>query len=59
MKTLRNCEIVMHIHDEMVIEADPGISLEELCKQMARVPSWAKGLVLRADGYICDYYKKD
>lgn len=59
MRTLRNCEIVMHIHDEIVIEADPHISLEELCKQMARVPGWAKGLVLRADGYVCDYYKKD
>lgn len=59
MKTLRNCSIVMHIHDELVIEADPKVSLEELCKQMARTPSWATELILRADGYTCDFYKKD
>ena len=59
MKTLRNCRIVAHVHDELIIEADPGTSLEEICEQMSRVPPWAEGLVLRADGYICDYYKKD
>lgn len=59
MKTLRCCDIVMHIHDELVIEADPRVSLEVLCEQMGRVPSWADGLVLRADGYVCDFYKKD
>ena len=59
MKTLRNCRIVAHVHDELIIEADPRTSLEEICEQMSRVPPWAEGLVLRADGYICDYYKKD
>lgn len=59
MKTLRHCSICMHIHDELVIEADPRVSLEALCEQMGRVPSWADGLVLRADGYVCDFYKKD
>ena len=58
MKTLRNCEIVAHVHDELIIEADPRMSLEALCEQMARVPSWAEGLVLRADGYVCDFYQK-
>lgn len=51
MKTLRNCEIVMHIHDELVIEADPRMSLDVLCEQMGRTPTWARGLKLRADGY--------
>lgn len=59
MKTLRHCDICMHIHDELVIEADPRVSLDALCEQMGLVPSWADGLVLRADGYVCDFYKKD
>ena len=59
MKTLRSCSIVAHVHDELIIEADPRMSLETLCEQMARVPPWAAGLILRADGYVCDFYKKD
>jgi DNA polymerase len=59
MKTLKNCEIVMHIHDELVIEADPRMSLDVLCEQMGRTPPWAKGLKLRADGYTTPFYKKD
>ena len=59
MKTLRCCSIVMHIHDELVIEADPRMSLEAVCEQMGRTPPWAKGLQLRADGYETEFYKKD
>lgn len=59
MKTLRCCSIVVHVHDELIIEANPRMSLEVLCEQMARVPPWAKGLILRADGYTCDFYRKD
>ena len=59
MKTLRCCSIVMHIHDELVIEADPRMSLDVLCEQMGRTPPWAKGLKLCADGYITPFYKKD
>lgn len=59
MKTLRCCSIVAHVHDELIIEANPRMSLEVLCEQMARVPPWAKGLILRADGYTCDFYRKD
>lgn len=59
MKTLRNCSIVMHIHDEVVIEADPRMSLDAVCEQMGRTPPWAKGLLLRADGYVTPFYKKD
>lgn len=51
--------IVMHVHDEAVIEAPESASLERICDIMAEQPYWAKGLLLRADGYICDYYKKD
>ena len=59
MKTLRCCSIVMHIHDELVIEADPRMSLDAVCEQMGRTPPWAKGLLLRADGYATPFYKKD
>ncbi|NJP41649.1 DNA polymerase [Oscillospiraceae bacterium HV4-5-C5C] len=59
MQTLRNSSIVMHIHDELVIEADPRMSLQAVCDQMGRTPPWAKGLLLRADGYETNFYKKD
>ena len=59
MQTLRSCSIVMHIHDEIVIEADPGMSLVSVCERMGRTPPWAEGLLLRADGYVTDFYKKD
>jgi DNA polymerase len=59
MMTLRSCFIVAHVHDEIIIEADKRMSLEVLCEQMARVPDWAEGLLLRADGYECEFYRKD
>ena len=51
MQTLRNCSIVAHVHDELIIEADRRMSLSAFCDQMGRTPPWAKGLLLRADGY--------
>jgi DNA polymerase len=59
MQTLRHCSIVMHIHDEVVIEAGPEMSAEILCQQMSRTPPWAEGLLLIADGFDCSSYKKD
>lgn len=59
MQTLRNCSIVAHVHDELIIEADRRMSHSAVCEQMGRTPPWAKGLLLRADGYECDFYKKD
>ncbi len=59
MRTLRHCSIVAHVHDELIIEADQRMSLDAVCEQMGRTPPWAKGLLLRADGYECDFYKKD
>jgi len=59
MQTLRHCSIVMHVHDEVVIEADSRMSLKAVCELMGRTPPWAKGLLLRADGYETDFYKKD
>lgn len=59
MQTLSQSFIVGHIHDEMIIECPKDTKLEEICQQMARTPDWAKGLLLRADGYECSFYKKD
>ncbi len=59
MRNLRDHRIVMHIHDEVVIEADEDASVEEICAVMGRTPPWAKGLQLRADGYETQFYKKD
>jgi DNA polymerase len=50
---------VAHVHDEVIIEADPSMSLDRVCQQMSRVPPWAKGLLLDTDGYECEFYKKD
>lgn len=59
MQTLKNCAIVAHVHDEIIIEADRRMSLPAVCEQMGRTPPWAKGLLLRADGYECPFYQKD
>ena len=59
MQTLSQYFIVGHIHDEMIIECPEDTKLEEICQEMARTPDWANGLLLRADGYECSFYKKD
>ena len=59
MRTLKNCSIVAHVHDEIIIEADRRMSLTAVCEQMGRTPPWAQGLLLRADGYECGFYQKD
>lgn len=51
--------IVGHVHDELIIECRKNASVAAICEQMGRTPPWAKGLLLRADGYECDFYKKD
>ena len=52
--------IVMHVHDEIVLEVPYGVSsVEEICSVMAENPPWAKGLPLKADGYECEFYRKD
>jgi len=59
MKTLSDCRIVAHVHDELIIEADKSITLDYVSKKMAEVPDWAEGLQLRADGYECEFYQKN
>lgn len=59
MQTLKHCFIVGHVHDELIIECSEHVSLKAVCEQMGRTPVWITGLVLRADGYECGFYKKD
>lgn len=58
MQTLRCARIVAHVHDELIVECDPAVSLEAVCAQMSRTPPWAPGLLLRADGDEMRYYQK-
>ena len=59
MQNLKSLGIVMHIHDELVIEVTKNIALTEVVKVMSKSPVWAKGLELNADGYETDFYMKD
>ena len=59
MRTLSHCRICAHVHDELIIEIRRDASLAAICEQMGRTPPWAEGLVLRADGYETQFYKKD
>lgn len=59
MERLRDCSIVMHIHDEIVIEAEKNITVDEICHIMCQTPPWAKDLKLHADGFESYFYKKD
>lgn len=59
MQTLKEYRIVAHVHDEAIIETDKSVSVQSVCELMGRTPPWAEGLFLRADGYECEFYKKD
>lgn len=58
MRTLSHCFICGHVHDELIIECSPGVSLDAVCEQMGRTPPWLPGIELRADGYECVFYQK-
>ncbi|MDC7248458.1 MAG: DNA polymerase [Sphaerochaetaceae bacterium] len=59
MKNLSKYKICMHIHDEVVIEASKEITVKEIIEKMTITPTWAKGLLLDADAYETEFYKKD
>lgn len=59
MRTLSHCFIVGHVHDELIIECSKDVDLTAICEQMGRTPDWINGLLLRADGYETELYKKD
>ena len=51
--------IVMHVHDEVVVEAKQDVTVEKICALMTDQPEWSKGLNVKADGYACSFYQKD
>ena len=51
--------VVMHIHDEAVIDAPFNQSLDTMVQLMTKVPDWANDLILNAAGFVSDFYKKD
>lgn len=57
--TAAGYHIVMHIHDEVVIEAPMDADLSDACRIMSETPDWAPGLKLNAVGYECMFYQKD
>ena len=59
MKNLSFCQIVGHVHDEVIIECSPEVSVQSLCDIMSRSPDWMPGILIRGDGYQCDFYQKD
>lgn len=52
-------DIVMHVHDEVVIEAPRDAVLDDACRIMSKTPDWTPGLILNAAGYECEFYQKD
>ena len=59
MHTLSDYYICGSVHDELIIECKESVKLEDVCALMGKTPPWFKGIILRADGYTCPYYKKD
>lgn len=59
IRTLSHCFICGHVHDEVIIECKKEVSVDIICEQMGRTPPWIEGLLLRADGYETNFYKKD
>lgn len=58
MTTMQNMNIVGHVHDEVIVECDMDTTVEQVCSLMEKTPEWADGLLLRADGYECEFYMK-
>lgn len=59
MRTLSGCFICGHVHDELIIECKEKVLLGEISAQMGKSPKWLPGIELKADGYECEFYKKE
>lgn len=58
-KTYPDADILMHVHDEIILDSPENIAVDEVCKLMGEDISWAPGLILRAAGFESKYYRKD
>lgn len=58
MAAMKDMDIVAHVHDEVIVECTPDTTVEQVCHLMEQTPDWAEGLLLRADGYECEFYMK-
>ena len=54
-----NSPVVMHIHDEVVMDAEMDVTVDEICDLMAELIPWAPGLMLKAAGFESEWYMKD
>lgn len=52
-------QVVFHVHDEVIIDAPMGVTVEEVCALMAEPIDWAEGLILKGAGFVNNYYMKD
>ena len=59
MRNLSHCFIVGHVHDELIIECRPEVSLDAVCAQMSCSPDWMQDILIRGDGYSTPWYRKD
>lgn len=55
----RGLQVVFHVHDEVIIDAPPDVTVDEICALMAEPIPWAPGLVLKGAGFESEYYMKD
>ena len=55
----RGLQVVFHVHDEVIIDAPMGTTVEEICSLMAEPIPWAPGLILKGAGFESNYYRKD
>ncbi len=59
IKNLSKLDIVAHVHDEIIIEGNFDVAIESIYKKMSIAPDWISNLLLNADGYTCEFYRKD
>ncbi len=59
INNLSEYDIVMHVHDEVIIDAPISLTCDEVISLMTKNPSWCEDLCLKADGYECSFYQKD
>lgn len=55
----KGLQVVFHVHDEVIIDAPAGTTVEEICDLMAEPIAWAPGLILKGAGFEGNYYMKD